>query len=85
MDHRIPILQLEQHCSTEAMIGLFPISAQIFFLILLELVVVSQSTVHLCVPFDVLLPIDRSNNSPLVQHSLLSRSELTFRISNCDF
>ena len=33
---RIPILQFEQHCSTEAMIGIFPIFAQFFSFLILK-------------------------------------------------
>ena len=40
-----------------------------------------KSIVHLRVPFDVLLPIDPSKNSPFLKHSMLSRSEST--LSKC--
>ena len=43
----------------------------------------SKSLVHPCVPFDVLLPIDPSKNSPFLLHSMLSHSKLTLQISKC--
>ena len=65
--------------------GLQPFTRSIIdFVSRLELVLVS-STVHLCVPFDGMLPIDPSNNSPFLQHSMLSRSVSTLPISNCGF
>ena len=42
-----------------------------------HLVLASKSVVHLSVPSGVLLPIDRSNDSPFLQHSMLSHSEST--------
>ena len=84
---RIPILQFEQHCSTEATIGFLATFAQFFsFLILTSssrTCSCIQSLAHLCIPFAVLLPIDPSQNSPFLQHSMLSRSELTLQTSRC--
>ena len=62
-----------------------PIFAQFFSSLILKssflIVLVSKSIVHLCVPFDGLLPIDPSKNSPFLKHSMLSRSESTLPIS----
>ena len=67
---RIPIFQLEQQCSTEATIGS-------------NLFLYPESLAYLCIPFAVLLSIDPSQNSPSLQHSMLSSSELTLQISKC--
>ena len=42
-----------------------------------------NSVAYLCVPFAALLLIDPSRNSPFLQHSMLSCSELTLQISKC--
>ena len=42
-----------------------------------------KSIAYLCVPLAVLLPIDPSQNSPFLQHSMLSRSELTLQTPKC--
>ena len=45
---------------------------------------IQQYRASLC-SFDVLLPLDPPNDSPFLQHSLLSRSESPLQISNCGF
>ena len=84
---RIPILRFEQHCSTEPKIGFVPTFAQFFSFLILKSSSRTCCRIQkyrtFCVPFDVLLPIDPSENSPFLQHSLLSRSKFTLQISKC--
>ena len=79
---RIPILQFEQYCTSDATIGfVLRIVATFALLFLLDtdiyvsnLFQYSENITYFCVLFAVLLPLDPSPNSQFLQHSMLNRS-----------
>ena len=72
-------------CSTDAEIGFVPTIAPFFSFLILKSSsrTFSCPKVSLILVIPVLLSIDTSKNSPFLQHSMLSRSELTLQITKC--